>query len=184
MKKQTFGMLVASLRKQKGMTQLDLAAKMGVTDKAVSKWERDLSYPDVGSLPRLAEVLRTSGFPDEAALCRSALEGKPADCAETDAATARYWGFVRDAGGDIAQSIAQSVHSRAWFASHRPERGRGGLAAHCLRVCWLTLAPAVLECAEAAREARADFASYAHGLPGGDAVSDAVLNVLDHMRGE
>lgn len=136
------------------------------------------------ALPRLAEVLRTSGFPDEAALCRSALEGKPADCAETDAATARYWGFVRDAGGDIAQSIAQSVHSRAWFASHRPERGRGGLAAHCLRVCWLTLAPAVLECAEAAREARADFASYAHGLPGGDAVSDAVLNVLDHMRGE
>ena len=60
MKKQTFGMLVASLRKQKGMTQLDLAAKMGVTDKAVSKWERDLSYPDVGSLPRLAEVFGIS----------------------------------------------------------------------------------------------------------------------------
>lgn len=60
MKKQTFGMLVASLRKQRGMTQLDLAAKMGVTDKAVSKWERDLSYPDVGSLPRLAEVFGIS----------------------------------------------------------------------------------------------------------------------------
>ena len=39
------------------MTQLDLAQKMGVTDKAVSKWERDLSFPDVASLPKLAEEL-------------------------------------------------------------------------------------------------------------------------------
>ena len=33
---------------------------MGVTDKAVSKWERNLSFPDVASLPKLAEVLGTS----------------------------------------------------------------------------------------------------------------------------
>lgn len=39
MKKETFGNMVAVLRKQKGMTQLDLAEKMGVTDKAVSKRE-------------------------------------------------------------------------------------------------------------------------------------------------
>lgn len=50
-------MMVAALRKEKGMTQLDLAEKMGVTDKAVSKWERDLSFPDVSSLPLLAETL-------------------------------------------------------------------------------------------------------------------------------
>ena len=42
------------------MTQLNLAEKMGVTDKAVSKWERDLSCPDVSSLPRLAEILEVS----------------------------------------------------------------------------------------------------------------------------
>lgn len=42
------------------MTQLELARQMGVTDKAVSKWERDLSFPDVASLPKLAEVLGTS----------------------------------------------------------------------------------------------------------------------------
>lgn len=42
------------------MTQLELAEKMGVTDKAVSKWERDLSFPDVGSLPRLAQLLEVS----------------------------------------------------------------------------------------------------------------------------
>ena len=56
----SFGATIAALRKQKGMTQLELARQMGVTDKAVSKWERDLSFPDVTSLPKLAEVLDTS----------------------------------------------------------------------------------------------------------------------------
>ncbi len=57
MSEKSFGTIIATLRKEKGMTQLDLARKMGVTDKAVSKWERDLSFPDVSSLPRLAEEL-------------------------------------------------------------------------------------------------------------------------------
>ena len=60
MKKQTFGMMIAGLRKERGMTQLELAEKMGVTDKAVSKWERDLSFLDVSSLPRLAEIFEIS----------------------------------------------------------------------------------------------------------------------------
>lgn len=60
MQKQTFGNTVASLRKEKGLTQLELAEKMGVTDKAVSKWERDLSFPDVNSIPRLAEIFNVS----------------------------------------------------------------------------------------------------------------------------
>ena len=60
MEKQTFGTMVAALRKEKGMTQLELAQAMGVTDKAVSKWERDLSYPDIGSIPKLAEQLNVS----------------------------------------------------------------------------------------------------------------------------
>ncbi len=60
MKKQTLGNKIAALRKEKGMTQLDLAEKMGVTDKAVSKWERDLSCPDIGSIPKLAEILGVS----------------------------------------------------------------------------------------------------------------------------
>lgn len=60
MKKQSFGNMIATLRKENGMTQLELANKMGVTDKAVSKWERDLSFPDVGSLPKLAELFHIS----------------------------------------------------------------------------------------------------------------------------
>lgn len=39
---------------------LSLARQMGVTDKAVSNWERDLSIPDVSSLPRLAGLLGVS----------------------------------------------------------------------------------------------------------------------------
>ena len=58
--KKTLGTIIAELRKQHGMTQLELAEKMGVTDKAVSKWERDLSCPDINSLPHLAEILGVS----------------------------------------------------------------------------------------------------------------------------
>lgn len=55
--KKTLGALIAENRKQKGMTQLELAAQLGVTDKAVSKWERDLACPDINTLPALADAL-------------------------------------------------------------------------------------------------------------------------------
>ncbi len=58
--KKTLGDVIAETRKQRGMTQLDLAERMGVTDKAVSKWERNLSCPDISSLPKLSEVLEIS----------------------------------------------------------------------------------------------------------------------------
>lgn len=58
--KKTMGETIAELRKARGMTQKELAEQMNVTDKAVSKWERDLSCPDINSVPRLAEVLGVS----------------------------------------------------------------------------------------------------------------------------
>ena len=60
MSNKSMGEMISSLRKKKGMTQNDLAEKMNVTDKAVSKWERNLSYPDVNSIPKLAEILGTT----------------------------------------------------------------------------------------------------------------------------
>lgn len=60
MKKKTLGIMIASLRKENGMTQLELAEKIGVTDKAVSKWERDISCPDVNTIPKLAEIFGIS----------------------------------------------------------------------------------------------------------------------------
>lgn len=54
------GERIRDLRMALGMTQSDLAERMNVTDKAVSKWERNLSRPDIDSIPRLAEILGAS----------------------------------------------------------------------------------------------------------------------------
>ena len=50
------GNYIKTLRLEKGMTQAELAEQLHVTDKAVSKWERDLSYPDISLYPKLADV--------------------------------------------------------------------------------------------------------------------------------
>ena len=60
MKKQTLGQKIAQLRKEKNLTQLELANMLNITDKAVSKWERDISCPDINTFPKLAEILGVS----------------------------------------------------------------------------------------------------------------------------
>lgn len=54
------GNIISSLRKQRGLTQKELAALLHVTDKAVSKWERGKNFPDLLLLQPLAEVLGVS----------------------------------------------------------------------------------------------------------------------------
>ncbi|MCG0276027.1 MAG: helix-turn-helix domain-containing protein [Thermosediminibacteraceae bacterium] len=53
----TFGKKIYELRKEKGLTQEELSEKLGVSPQAVSKWENDLSYPDVMLLPKIAQIL-------------------------------------------------------------------------------------------------------------------------------
>ena len=57
---QTIGKRIAQLRKDKGMTQEDLAQRMGVSPQAVSKWENDNACPDISLLPLLAKQLDVS----------------------------------------------------------------------------------------------------------------------------
>ena len=52
----TLGERIASLRKAKGMTQEQLAEQCSVSAQAVSKWENDLTAPDISLLPRLSEL--------------------------------------------------------------------------------------------------------------------------------
>ncbi|MEG2892353.1 MAG: helix-turn-helix transcriptional regulator [Clostridium sp.] len=54
------GELIQSLRKQRGMTQRQLAELLNVSDRAVSKWERGESYPEVTTLVKISEILRVS----------------------------------------------------------------------------------------------------------------------------
>lgn len=55
-----FGAFVARLRKEQGLTQKELADKLNVTDKAVSKWETGKGFPDVKLLEPLAQALGVS----------------------------------------------------------------------------------------------------------------------------
>ena len=56
----TIGKRIAQLRKEQGMTQEELAQMMDVSSQAVSKWENDVSCPDISLLPKLANTLHTT----------------------------------------------------------------------------------------------------------------------------
>ena len=56
----SMGEIISTLRKEKGMTQKELAEMLNITDKAVSKWERDIACPDTMTIPKLAEILGVS----------------------------------------------------------------------------------------------------------------------------
>ena len=54
--KQKFGVFVAMLRKEKGLTQKELAKLLYISDKAVSKWETGVSIPDTALLVPMADL--------------------------------------------------------------------------------------------------------------------------------
>lgn len=82
--KELFGSFVAEQRKGKGYTQRELAERLFVSDKAVSKWERGLSMPDISLLIPLAEILEVSVM--------ELLEGKRLPYTETiDTVQAEVW---------------------------------------------------------------------------------------------
>ena len=54
------GKFIAECRKQKDLTQMQLAEKLGITDKAISKWERGIAMPDSSIMLELCEILSIS----------------------------------------------------------------------------------------------------------------------------
>lgn len=57
---ESIGNRISKYRKDKGMTQEELAVKLGVSSQAVSKWENDASCPDISLLPQLCRTLGIS----------------------------------------------------------------------------------------------------------------------------
>ena len=60
MEKKTIGQFIAALRKANGMTQKELAGQLNVSDKTVSRWERDESAPDLSLIPVIAEIFEVT----------------------------------------------------------------------------------------------------------------------------
>ena len=78
MEKKTIGGFIAALRKVSGMTQKDLAERLNVSDKTVSRWERDEGAPDLSLIPVIAEIFGVS--------CDELLRGERKSPAERDEA--------------------------------------------------------------------------------------------------
>ena len=60
MDSKSIGMTISRLRHQSGMTQVEFAEKLGVSGKAVSKWESGHGYPDITLFPEIAELFGVS----------------------------------------------------------------------------------------------------------------------------
>ena len=56
-----FGILIKTLRKEVGLTQRELADKLGIDDSNISKWERGKALPDVSIIPQIAALLNITG---------------------------------------------------------------------------------------------------------------------------
>lgn len=106
--KKQFGAFVAQLRKSKGYTQKDLAARLFVSDKAVSKWETGASLPDTALLMPLAESLGVTVT--ELLLCRRNVDENltPADAEKAVQTAIGY----RVPAGRVWQS---DKHAATWY---------------------------------------------------------------------
>lgn len=57
MERQSIGDIIRENRSKQGLTQKELGEQLNVTDKAVSKWERNIARPDINTIPKLAQIL-------------------------------------------------------------------------------------------------------------------------------
>lgn len=80
--KQRFGTFIAQLRKEKGYTQQELAEKLYISNKAVSKWETGVSIPDVALLIPLSEILDVTVA--ELLKCQRLREEEPLDSIQVE----------------------------------------------------------------------------------------------------
>lgn len=82
MEKKTMGGFLAALRRANGMTQRELAERLNVSDKSVSRWERDDGAPDLALIPVIAEVFGVT--------CDELLRGERAAAGETPTRSAAH----------------------------------------------------------------------------------------------
>ena len=134
-----FGAFIAETRRERGMTQAALAARLHVTDKAVSRWERGLGFPDISTIEPLAaalgvsvlELMRSERLPEGAVSSEEASEAvtQALDMAQQDKSSRFYNAFAVSACllfGFVAMLL---FHFRNW----------GWTVVFCLSVLTLVL---------------------------------------------
>lgn len=104
--KEKFGAFLVQLRKERGLTQKELAEKLYVSDKAVSKWERGLSLPDISLLQPMAEMMEVSVT--ELLSGRRIPEDQPLTVAEVEPLVTGHLTMTTQ------EQAAQKEHRRQW----------------------------------------------------------------------
>jgi DNA-binding XRE family transcriptional regulator/desulfoferrodoxin (superoxide reductase-like protein) len=95
------GAVIKELREKKRMTQLQLAEKLGVTDKTISKWETGKGYPDITLLEPIADAFRIS--------VTELISGNPIHNANVSANMMRSKFYVCPVCGNVIHSMGEGV---------------------------------------------------------------------------
>ena len=95
------GAVIKELREKNKMTQLQLAEKLGVTDKTISKWETGKGYPDITLLGPIADVFRIS--------ITELISGNPIHNANVSANMLRSKFYVCPVCGNVIHSMGEGV---------------------------------------------------------------------------
>lgn len=105
--KAEFGAFLSQLRKEKGYTQKDLAGKLFVSDKAVSKWETGASIPDTALLVPICEILEITTT--ELLTCQRMGQGQTMDAAQVDSIVKQTITLT------ASEQTTASKHKRKWM---------------------------------------------------------------------
>ena len=107
--KQKFGAFVSALRKERGYTQKELAQKLFISDKAVSKWETGMSVPDVSLLVPLSELLGVSVT--ELLMCEKMEQPAQMDTCQVESLVKTAIAYA----DETPQRAYQSDRKKAWL---------------------------------------------------------------------
>ncbi len=111
--KERFGVFIAELRKDKGMTQKELAGRLYISDKAVSKWETGHSVPDITLLVPLAELLGVTVT--ELLECRRMEHADALDVAQADNLVKKVIGLSEEES--VTRPKCRKEHIRIYVGS-------------------------------------------------------------------
>ena len=127
-----FGEFFSTLRTQKGITQAELAAALGVTNKAVSKWETGEAMPETAQLLPISRIFGVTV--DEL------LEGKRADNAEEGDSSQTAGGNAEDKREELKEEIKNHIFTRGKDGEPKTlsEKVCGFICGSIVTVCLLT----------------------------------------------